>query len=242
MEMSRSAESGIIRLPDVLIRGTWSQHTSPQAMFKKICIIIAGITPITAISQDGVKPLDFPDKWTLADPKAWAWEKSDAGPVLSLKQQSEFISEVRRPRNLAWFDGRTWGSFRLTAEVRLDLFNDGNNDVCVAFGQTSETKFYYAHLGETADGVHLHLHMVNDADRQPITKTRVDSLPWKPEHWHKLVIERDLDAGTIRVWFDGNEVLAAVDRTLGEGKIGLGSFDDLGSFRAVTITQVKADG
>jgi len=213
-----------------------------STMFQKICILIASITPITTIAQEVVRPLDFSEKWTLADPQAWAWEKSDAGPVLSLKKQSEFTSNIRRPRNLAWFDGRTWGSFRLTAEVRLDLFNDGNNDVCIAFGQTSETKFYYAHLGETADGVHLHIHLVNDADRQPITKTRVDSLPWKPEHWHQLAIERDVNAGTIRVSFDGKEVLAAEDRTLGEGKIGLGSFDDLGSFRAVKVAEVNTGG
>jgi hypothetical protein len=192
-----------------------------------------------AQAAEPVRLLDDPKAWTLPDPKAWVWEDSDPGKVLRLKQQSDFKSEVRRPRNIAWYEGRTWGAFTLTAEVRLDLFNDGNNDLCIAFGQTSETRFYYAHLGQSADGVHLHIHLVDDADRKPITQTRVDVLPWEPQRWHKLVLERDPDAGTIRVQFDDIEVLVAEDRTLGEGKIGVGSFDDLGAFRAIEVAERK---
>lgn len=238
MVSTRNAESGCV------LRGRFGNLLEDvcgvsrrAAMIFKACMMVACGMGLSAMAGEVVKPLDFPEKWTLPDAKAWAWEETDAGPVLALKRQSDFKSEVRRPRNLAWFGGRKWGAFRLTAEVRLDLFNEGNNDLCIAFGQVSETQFYYAHLGQTADGVHLHIHLVNDADRKPITKTRADSLPWEPERWHQLVLERDPAVGTIRVWFDGEEVLAAEDRTLGEGLIGLGSFDDLGSFRAVTVEE-----
>lgn len=198
-------------------------------------ILAAGLM-ITSCAAEPVRPLNEPEKWHLPDAKAWAWEQADGQPALRLKQPSDFKSEVRRPRNLAWHDARAWGSFTLKAEVRLDVFNDGNNDLCIAFGQTSETRFYYAHLGETADGVHLHLHLVDNADRKAITKTRADSLPWEPGRWHQVVLERNGESGSIRVWFDGVEVLTAHDRTLGEGKIGLGSFDDLGTFRALEVT------
>ncbi|MFU8892663.1 MAG: hypothetical protein ACNA8L_03450 [Luteolibacter sp.] len=196
----------------------------------------------TTFAGEPVRPLDDPKRWLLPDEAAWAWEKSEGQSMLRLLKQSNFKSEVRRPRNLAWYEGRTWGSFTLKAEVRLDLFNAGNNDVCIAFGQTSETRFYYAHLGQSADGVHLHIHLVDHADRKPITKTRVDKLDWKPEHWHKLILERDVENGSIRVWFDGVEVLSAEDRTLGEGRIGLGSFDDLSAFRAVEVTEGNIHG
>ena len=156
--------------------------------------------------------------------------------MLSLKRQSDFKPKVRSPFNLAWFEGGEWGSFTLTAEVRLDLFNDGNNDVCIAFGKEGETKFYYAHLGEKADKVHLQLHLVNDADREKITAEGAETLPWEQGKWHQVKLVRDLEAGTITVWFDGKQALAAVDKTLGKGNIGLGSFDDLGSFRNLEIT------
>jgi hypothetical protein len=176
------------------------------------------------------------ENWVFADEGAWEWTGGGAESVLSLRRQSEFTPKVRSPFNLAWFEGGEWGSFTLTAEVRLDLFNAGNNDVCIAFGKGSETKFYYAHLGEKADKVHLQLHLVNDADREKITGAGAEALPWEQGKWHLVKLVRDIGAGTITVWFDGKQVLAAVDKTLGKGKIGLGSFDDLGSFRNLEIT------
>ena len=51
-----------------------------------------------------------------------------------------------------------------------------------------------------------------------------------------MKIVRNTADGTIKVWFDGAVVLSAEDKTLGKGAIGLGSFDDLGSFRNVNVT------
>lgn len=199
--------------------------------------ILAAIffTSLSAGGQE-VKPLEKRDAWTFGDKAAWEWIGEGAGTELILKKPSDFKPKVRSPFNLAWFEDGEWGSFTLTAEVRLGVFNQGNNDVCVAFGKTSDTRFYYAHLGEKADAVHLQLHLVNDADRKAITTTGAKTLPWRPETWHRVELVRDVDAGSIKVFFDGAEVLAAEDKTLGKGKIGLGSFDDLGSFRNVTIS------
>lgn len=188
-----------------------------------------------AFAAEPVKPLLEREKWSFGDPKAWEWSGEGAETGLHLKKQSDFKPKVRSPFNLAWFTGGEWESFTLTAEVRLDLFNEGNNDVCIAFGKQSDTKFYYAHLGEKADKVHLQIHLVNDADRRSITWQGSPSLAWKPGVWHKIKLERDVSSGLVRVWFDGQEVLSAVDQTLGKGEIGLGSFDDLGSFRNVEI-------
>jgi hypothetical protein len=183
-----------------------------------------------------IKPLSQRDAWAFGDKSAWSWTGEAGETVLSLTKQSDFKPEVRSPFNLAWFEGGEWESFTLTAEVRLDLFNKGNNDVCIAFGKADATKFYYAHLGEKSDKVHLQLHLVNDADRMPITEKAAKTLPWKPGTWHQVKIVRDVEKGSITVCFDGEEVLSATDKTLGKGKIGLGSFDDLGSFRNVVVT------
>ena len=131
-------------------------------------------------------------------------------------------------------------SFTLTCEGRLDAFNSGNNDLCIAFGARGESEFYYAHLGESADGAHLQVHLVNNADRKPITSKRAQTLPWQPEHWHSLKLVRNGSSGSIKVWFDDQLVLEAADTTFGKGRIGLGSFDDLGAFRKVVITPALA--
>lgn len=184
-------------------------------------------------------PLQHRDQWQLEDPAAWVWQGEGEAAALILKKPSQYKPKVRRPFNLAWFGGAEFGSFTLTCEARLDVFNKGNNDVCIAFGGRSESEFYYAHLGETADGVHLQLHVVNNADRKAITTTRAKTLPWKPDHWHHLKLRRDASSGCIKVWFEDQLVLEATDKTFGKGRIGLGSFDDLGAFRKVII---KIDG
>lgn len=182
-----------------------------------------------------VHPLLQQDQWQLEDPAAWEWQGEGEATTLVLKQPSQYKPKVRRPFNLAWFGGAEWESFTLTCEARLDVFNKGNNDVCIAFGGRNESEFYYAHLGESADAVHLNLHVVNQADRKAITTTRANTLSWQPNHWHQIKLMRDAPTGSIKVWFDDQLVLEATDKTFSKGRIGLGSFDDLGAFRRVAI-------
>jgi hypothetical protein len=157
-------------------------------------------------------PLQQCAQWQLEDPAAWEWQGEGEATTLILKKPSHYKPKVRRPFNLAWFGGAEWDSFTLTCEARLDVFNKGNNDVCIAFGGRSESEFYYAHLGETADGVHLQLHVVNHADRQAITTNRAKTLPWQPNHWHQIKLMRDAASGSIKVWFDTQLVLEASDK------------------------------
>lgn len=185
-------------------------------------------------------PLEQKEQWRLEDPAAWEWQGEGRATVLALKRPSQYKPRVRRPFNLAWFEGAEWESFTLTCEARLDVFNKGNNDLCIAFAGKSDSEFYYAHLGETADAVHLQLHVVNMADRRAITASRADSLPWQPDKWHGVRLVRDAASGSIKVWFDNRLVLEATDRTFGKGRVGIGSFDDLGAFRNVVIKEGTA--
>ena len=187
------------------------------------------------------QPLQQRDQWQLEDPAAWEWQGEGEATTLVLKKPSQYKPKVRRPFNLAWFGGAEWDSFTLTCEARLEVFNKGNNDVCIAFAGRGESEFYYAHLGETADGVHLQLHVVNQADRKAITTNRAKTLPWKPGHWHPIKLVRDASSGSIQVWFEDQLVLEASDTTFGKGRIGLGSFDDLGAFRNVNMTSAAAE-
>jgi DNA-binding beta-propeller fold protein YncE len=183
-----------------------------------------------------LRPLLQRDQWQFEDPAAWEWQGDGNATTLVLRKPSHYTPKVRRPFNLAWFGGAEWGSFTLTCEARLDVFNKGNNDLCIAFAERSDSEFYYAHLGETADAVHLQLHLVNNADRKPITTNRAKALPWQPNHWHHIKLVRDASSGGVKIWFDDELVLEGIDKTFGKGRLGLGSFDDLGAFRNVVIT------
>lgn len=197
-----------------------------------------------ANSRAAAIPTDLladPARWRFADPASWKWNGEGGERVLQLAAPGASRPKFRSPFHLAWLDGREWKDFTLTAELRLTSFNAGNNDLCIAFGRAAESRFYYAHLGEKADEAHHQIHLVDDADRRPITTFRSAGTPWKQGVWHRVKVVRNTATGDIGVWFDDMEkpVLTAKDRTFEWGSIGLGSFDDLGEFRHVSIRGVS---
>lgn len=204
--------------------------------FILILHVVLGLGLSASAADSLFHPLQQRDQWQFEDPAAWEWQGNGEETVLVLKKSSQYKPKVRRPFNMAWFDGAAWDSFMLTCEARLDLFNKGNNDLCIAFAGRSESEFYYAHLGESADGVHLQMHVVNQADRKAITTQRANSLPWQPNHWHQIKLVHDASSGSMKVWFDDQLVLEAADKSFGKGRIGVGSFDDLGAFRNIVVT------
>lgn len=199
--------------------------------------ILSALAAISSVQGETLKPLETRESWSFGDPAAWTWSKDGGTDVLTLKQPSKFKPVVRSPFNLAWLKTADWTSFTLTVEARLTRFDEGNNDLCLAFARQDDTRFYYAHLGEKADAVHHQLHLVDHADRRAITATRTGGTPWKAGTWHKLKLTHDSTTGAITVYFDDMEkpVLTARDKTLDHGWIGLGSFDDLGEFRNLVI-------
>jgi len=199
--------------------------------------LLSCLLAVPLLGAEVIRPFETPGAWKFGDSAAWTWSQEKGTAVLTLHQQQAFKPTVRSPFNLAWFTTTELKSFTLTVEARLTKFDAGNNDLCIAFGRQDDTRFYYAHLGEKADGVHHQLHLVDHADRRAITATRTAGTPWKPDIWHRLKVVHDAVAGKISVYFDdmNTSVLTAGDKTLTHGWIGLGSFDDLGQFRNLEI-------
>jgi hypothetical protein len=200
-------------------------------------LLVYLLSSLPLFAMETLRPLETPAAWKFDDASAWRWSKEGTTQVLTLHKQQDFKPKVRSPFNLAWLANLDWKSFTLTVDARLTKFDDGNNDLCIAFGRQDDTRFYYAHLGEKADGVHHQIHLVDHADRRPVTATRTEGSPWQPGQWHRLKIVHDAAGGKMTVYFDDmtKPVLTAEDRTLAHGWIGLGSFDDLGEFKNLEI-------
>jgi hypothetical protein len=201
-----------------------------------VALTFLAIAPNYSRSDEpAIEPLQDVQNWRFEDPAAWDWQIQEGVTTLVLEKPSHYKPEFRRPLNLAWYQGNSFDSFVMSGELRLDSFNQGNNDLCLAFGRVDESKFYYAHLGESADNVHLHLHIVDQADRRAITTDRGKTIPWRPNQWHRFKLVRDSSDGRIAVWFEDQLILESIDKTFTHVEIGLGSFDDLGAFRNVVI-------
>ncbi|MCA9059208.1 MAG: hypothetical protein KDA85_11935, partial [Planctomycetaceae bacterium] len=57
------------------------------------------------------------------------------------------------------------------------------------------------------------------------------------DDWHHGRIVRDVGSGEIRVYFDDmtTPVMTATDKTFVHGRLGFGSFDDIGDFDDIRV-------
>ncbi|MFD0537264.1 hypothetical protein ACFQY7_29475 [Actinomadura luteofluorescens] len=141
-------------------------------------------------------------------------------------------------------------STRIDAKVRLDTpVSVSNRDVIVIFGYQDDTHYYYTHLSsDNTIYPHNGIFLVNGADRLRIDQqwnaNRSHGAPpaITDEAWHGVRVDRRADTGEIAVYVDGSSkpVFTARDTTLGSGRVGFGSFDNIGQLRDLTVRGTPA--
>jgi hypothetical protein len=180
-------------------------------------------------------------RWEPTDPAAWRVADENGNHALNLFQQSQYEPPVRSPKNIALLKDVMVGDFVLDLRVKSTVKDYPHRDLCVFFGHRDPSHFYYVHLGKKADPHSNSIFLVNGEPRVSIAKTRTEGTDWT-DGWHRVRIVRKTGAGTIDVYFDdmAKPVMTAEDRTLGEGRIGVGSFDDTGLFDEVRVWGSKA--
>ncbi|MFS8478624.1 MAG: PQQ-dependent sugar dehydrogenase [Micromonosporaceae bacterium] len=155
----------------------------------------------------------------------------------------------RRPFEYAVLTkGPEFRSVEITAQVRIDTpVSVSNRDVIIVFGYRSDTEYYYAHLS-TDNTIYPHngIFLVNNADRLRIDHQWNGYLGAPPaivdEQWHRVRVVHFPDSGEIAVYVDGSKhpLMTATDTTLGSGRVGFGSFDNIGRVRNLTVTGTPA--
>jgi hypothetical protein len=171
------------------------------------------------------------DLWEATDPSAWRIEDGHGGKVLSLFKNSSYSPPYRSPYNINLVRDVVVGNFVLELEVLSTNSDYNHRDLCLFFGYQDESHFYYAHLGKTADATANSVFIVDNADRISIADYRTDGIPWD-YNWHTVRVLRDVEAGSIEVYFDNMSVpvMTAENHRFLWGRVGVGSFDDKGQF------------
>lgn len=175
-------------------------------------------------------------RWRKTDPEAWSVVEEDGNHVLALQRSSDYAPKVRSPLNIALASELIVGSFVFEATVKQTGRDYDHRDLCLFFGHNGPSKFYYVHLASKADD-HAHsIFLVNDAARISVAKERTEGVVWDDET-HRVRITRDAESGRIEVFFDDMErpIMQTVDKTFLKGTIGLGSFDDTGTFDNIRL-------
>ena len=177
--------------------------------------------------------------FVMTDANAWKFApgEGDEGGALELAQQSKYQPEVRSPVNMALIKGKVFGDFVMEVDLVQSGREYGHRDMCLFFGFQNPKEFYYTHMATKADPNAHNIFIVNNAPRKNIAKSTTQGVNWGLDVWHKVRLERKVEEGTIKVYFDDMTlpIMIAEDKTFGPGHIGFGSFDDTGKVDNIRI-------
>ena len=127
--------------------------------------------------------------------------------------------------------------FGLTVEA--DVMPLGSS-LMIVFAYRDEAHFDYAHLSTdqaAAQPVHNGIFHVYGGERVRISAEKGPASFAARGRWYHVKLTHEANTGAVAVTVDGQAVpaLEAIDRSLGPGKAGIGSFDETGAFRDVGI-------
>ncbi|MBI4874634.1 MAG: hypothetical protein HY822_08375 [Acidobacteria bacterium] len=179
-------------------------------------------------------------KWSV--PIAADWKVESAGGVETLRLLVPRPSTApRRPAQFAV--AQTPDYLRVTVEAEMKqepaAARNRHTSLMIAYAWRDADHFNYAHLSVDAakdQPVHNGIFHVFGGDRVRISSNEGPAT-LATEEWHKVRLVQDGKTGKVQVWVDGktSPSMQAVESKLGAGKIGIGSFFDLGEFRKVRI-------
>lgn len=188
---------------------------------------------VTMASADTIKI--FGREWTVRVASDWKVDQQDGVPVLRLIQNRGPLLGPRRPIQFTLSDVENYA--RLTVEADLKPLG---RSLLIVFAYRDEAHFNYAHLStDTAakQPVHNGIFHVYGGERVRISPETGPAAFEASGRWYHVRLTHDGATGTVSVTVDGRRVpaLEAVDRSLGPGKVGFGSFDETGEFKNVKI-------
>jgi hypothetical protein len=177
--------------------------------------------------------------WKPNQPGHWRVTEHDGSLVYELVVPGA-PGQVRAPSSYSLLAGYDVTSFVFTG--RLQCKSDTTNpqrDMCVFFHFQDPTHFYYIHFSARSDGFHNIIGLVNGADRIKINLEPAGKSTFRltETEWHGFKVTCEAATGKIQAYLDDMEtpILTAVDKTLGHGLVGVGSFDDTGYFDDIKL-------
>lgn len=182
------------------------------------------------------------DRWEATDSKAWKLIDVKDGKAFSQFQQSKYSPPHRSPLNMALIKDVYVGDFVLEAKAQSTGKDGAHRDMCLFFGHQDPAHFYYVHIAKKADDHANQIFIVNGEPRKKISTKSTPGTPWD-DQWHHVKIVRRVADGAIEIYFDdmAAPIMTANDKTFTWGRVGIGSFDDTGTWTDIKLRGVKVD-
>ncbi len=196
----------------------------------------ASLQGLPLVFSDGFQSGDL-SRWEPTDANVWKLTEQGDNQVYSLTvRQSKFAPPVRSPFNRALVKDLTLGKLVLDVRLQSTLDTGAHRDLCLFFGYQDDSHLYYVHLGRATDDHANQIFIVNGEPRKKISTQTTDGTPWT-DGWHHARVVRDVTSGKIEIYFDDMDkpAMTATDTTFTWGRVGIGSFDDMGNFDDVRV-------
>lgn len=184
-------------------------------------------------------------RWKVPIAADWKVARDQAVPTLELLAPRP-STQPRRPTQFALADTPDYLRVTVEAEVKKEpeAARQRRTSLMIVYAWRDPDHFNYAHLSVDTgkqQAVHNGIFHVYGGDRVRIS-SQDGPATLTGEDWHKVRLVYDGRTGKVEVFVNGvtSPSMQAVDTTLGAGKVGLGSFFDLGQFRRVRITGEQA--
>lgn len=199
--------------------------------WKMLCVLALGAACAMASGSIAI----FGHRWTVPDASDWKMEPRAAAPVLELARERGPLPGPRRPIQFALADTPPFHK----VAVELDVRPHGSS-VMIVFGYRDAAHFDYAHLSidrATKEAHHNGIFHVYDGERARISAENGPSAFAASGRWYHARLDWDGGTGAVSVKVGGKEIpaLHAVDLSLREGRVGIGSFDETADFKNVRI-------
>jgi len=183
-------------------------------------------------------------RWQVPIAADWKVEKIDGAPVLQLLVPRPSTAP-RRPTQFALAETPDFIKVTVEAEMKKEpaALRDRHTSLMIAYAWRDPDHFNYAHLSvdsSETQPVHNGIFHVDGGDRVRISP-RQGPGALAEDKWYAVRLVYDGTRGEVTVWADGKTTpsLHAVDTAFKAGRVGIGSFFDLGSFRNGKIVGEK---
>lgn len=226
-------------------------HRTSRRVFalSPLCLVIAAVLCVEPEPEGPAKevdslPLLFHEdfsggddslkRFEFTDPAAWQAKKDGDAAFLSLVKQSKYQPPVRSPVNIAWVkDLKADVPFILEVKLRSTTKDYGHRDLCLFFGGTDPSHFFYVHIAKAADDRAHSIFLVDGKPRVSVAKDRTKGTDWD-DAWHRVRVVRK-KSGRTDVFWEGERIMSSDDASFPTGRVGVGSFDDTGDFDEITV-------
>lgn len=208
-----------------------------------LIMIVPGIEKLIEKARPPLVIDDFEDGdsqgWEPNIPENWQIGEEHGAKIYQLTAPGT-QGEIRAPTSWSLLKEYDFSSFIFTGRLKsASPVDNPHRDMIIVFHYQDPTHFYYVHLSAVSDELHNIIGLVNGSDRVKINKespgesvARLTDL-----RFHEFKVSCSAETGEIKVYFDdmSTPILTAWDTTLGHGLVGVGSFDDTGSFDDIKL-------